>query len=388
MNLRTHLLALLLLPAACGDDAAVNPDAAPPAPDADPSAPDAGPPTTSTVFAVGTDYFSAGISSTVVVPSLALTQNAVEGVASTDPVVRRFGERIYVINRYGFDNVTILDAGDLQLVAQISTGAGTNPWDVAVVGDRIYVAALNAGGLLVIDASRPDDGVIDRVDLPALDLEDGNPNCNAVAVAGDRLYAACGLLDDNDMWLTPRGPGKLVSIDLADDSVDGTVHLISANPQGQILVTPSDGPLGGDLLIDTVNYFDLTAGCLERVSPGPAPRSNGCLIQHADLGGIVTGAAWTPDDRIYLAVTTGWDPDDYQPLGKVMIYDATTGTLSADAMTPDTERPFDLALCPTGHIAIADAAGGLRIYDPTGTEMTPDLLDLGLPPVSGGLTCY
>jgi hypothetical protein len=390
MYARTASLALAsLLFAACnGGNDLVVPDAAPGTPDAGPNDPDAGPQTTAMVFAVGTDYFSAGISSTIAVPSLELTQNAVAGVASTDPVVRQFGDRLYIINRYGFDNVTILDAGSLNLVAQISTGAGTNPWDVAVVGDRIYVAALNAGGLLVLDASRPDEGVVGRVDLPALDLEDGNPNCSALAISGDRLYVACGLLDDNDPWLTPRGPGKVVSIALDDESVDGTVHLMNANPQGHMIATPAGGPLGGDLLVDTVNYGDLTANCLERISTGAHPASNGCLIDHADLGGIITGAAWAPDDRLYLAITTGWDFEDYQPLGKVMIYDAGTGELADESMTPESQRAFDLALCPTGHVALADAAGGVRVYDPSGAEMTEEVLDLGLPPVSGGLVCF
>jgi len=343
---------------------------------------------TATVFAVATDYFSAGIASTVSVPGLEVTQGAVAGVASTDPVVRRFGDRIYVINRFGFDNVTILDAGTLQLVAQISTGAGSNPWDVAVVGDRIYVAALAAGGLLVLDASRPDDGVIDRIDMPAVDLADGNPNCSALAIAGDHLYAACGILDDNDPWLTPRGPGKIVSVDLADDSVDGTVRLENSNPQGHILVSAIDGPLGGDLLIDTVDYFDLTTHCVERVSRGAQPIALGCLIDHADLGGFVAAADWTGDGKLALAVTEGWDPDDYQPLGKVVVYDPGAPELAPASMTPSAQRPFDLAACPTGHLAIADAGGGVRVYDPAGSELTGDLLDLGLPPVSGGLVCY
>ena len=104
--------------------------------------------------------------------------------------------------------------------------------------------------------------------------------------------------------------------------------------------------------------------------------------------GIITGAAWGADDRLYLAITTGWDAVDYQPLGKVMIYDAGTGELADESMTPESQRAFDLALCPTGHVALADAAGGVRVYDPSGSEMTDEVLDLGLPPVSGGLVCY
>src|SRR3970282_2434510 len=166
MNLRT--LSALVLLAACGGSDPATPDAAPGAAPTDPAG-DAAPPSGATVFAVGTDFATAGIASTVAVPALEVTQGAVAGVASTDPVVRQFGDRIYVINRYGADNVTILDADTLALVAQISTGSGSNPWDVAVDGDRIYVAALAAGGLLILDARRPRDGGRESIVPHALD---------------------------------------------------------------------------------------------------------------------------------------------------------------------------------------------------------------------------
>jgi len=385
MNLRT--LSALVLLAACGGSDPATPDAAPGADATDPAV-DAAPPPGATVFAVGTDFATAGIASTVAVPALEVTQGAVAGVASTDPVVRQFGDRIYVINRYGADNVTILEADTLALVAQISTGSGSNPWDVAVDGDRIYVAALAADGLLILDASRPDDGVVDSIDLTALDPDDDNPNCSALAIAGGRLYVACGILDDTDPWLTPRGPGKVASIDLADDSVDGTVELTHPNPQGRLLVTPADGPLGGDLLIDTVSYADLTAQCLERVTPGAQPTAGGCLVQHADLGGFVSGASWVPSyDALVMAVTQGWDAEDYQPLGQARSYFPAEESLGISP-TPSSQRIFDLAICPTDHIVLADAAGGLRVYDFAWSELTTTLLDIGLPPVSGGLTCY
>src|SRR5690606_37442985 len=120
------------------------------------------------------------------------TQNAVAGVASTDPVVRRHGDRLYIINRFGADNVTVLDAGTLELVAQISTGPGSNPQDVAVDGDLLYVATMAGDGVAILDLTDPDAGVIDTIDLSPLDSAEDTPNCQTLALRGRHLMVACG----------------------------------------------------------------------------------------------------------------------------------------------------------------------------------------------------
>ena len=110
--------------AACGDDGRSGADAGPPAPDGgDGSATDR-----STAFAVATDFVATGIASTIAIPSLDVSPNAVDGVASTDPVVRHQDGRLYVINRFGQDNVTVLEAATLQLIGQVSTGVSMPSW--------------------------------------------------------------------------------------------------------------------------------------------------------------------------------------------------------------------------------------------------------------------
>lgn len=340
-----------------------------------------------TVFAVSTDFVSTGIASTVAIPSLEVTPNAIAGVASTDPTVRYIDGTIYVINRFGADNITIIDPETMMLVAQISTGSGTNPQDIAVVGTRLYIAAFGSGNVLVIDTARPSDGVIATIDVSAMD-PDGIPNCSTLAAVGDYVYVVCGVLDDTDGFFTPRGPGRLAVIDPSDDSLVTDIALASTNPQGQLMVAPEGSALAGELLIDSIpNYGDLTEGCIERITPGAAPATNGCLVQHAALGGYAGSMAWSGDD-LWLAVTTGWDDQDFQPLGAVIPFDTAQMQLADTPMTPATQRAFDIVRCPTGHLVVADAAGGLRVYDSAGLELTTAVLDLGLPPIGGGLTCY
>jgi YVTN family beta-propeller protein len=364
--------------AACGDD-----DASAPAADgsvgADSgAAPDGGGGAPAIAHAVGTDFESTGVLSRVELPAMTVTANAVAGVASSDPVLRAAGGKLYIVNRFGFDNVTIVDPATDQLVAQISTGNGTNPQDVAVVGDELFVAAFGAPGVIVLDASDPDAEPA-VIDLSAHDV-DGNPDCNSVYAIGDRVYASLELLDAE---FRPRGPGKVVVIDAATHEVTDVLDLERRNPFG-LLRDSGDG----GLLVATVEFpapGDEAAGfegCVERIDDGASPLAEGCVIDNADLGGYATGIA-AGDGGVWLSVATSYTE------GKVVQLDGEGNV--ARSITPVTQAASDLARCSTGHLVIADRAPdapGLRIYDAVGTELTTAPLDIGQPPVpTGGLVC-
>lgn len=371
-------LGLGLMGAACGDDSpgdGVRADASVP------GGPDAGP--GSTAFIVSGDFMGTGIASTIDVPSLRVTQNVIAGVASDDPTVRHIDGKHYIINRFNHDNIVIIDAASRALLGQISTGPGSNPQDVAVQGARIYVAALAAPGVLVLDADDPAAGVIETIDLSALDPGDGVPDCKSVYLAGDTLFVACAILSNFD----PSGPGKVAVIDTSDNSVVDVLELSTLNPVGRLHPTSATGPLGGDLLVATVVFGgELTTGCVERIGVTPAPEAKGCLIDNAALGGYATGYTYGADDVLYLSVTRGYDAGG--AIAEVRTYDAVAERLSDTAITSAGQRVFDLAQCPTGEWVFADASGGIRVYAASGDELTGDLLDVGLPPVEGGLVCF
>lgn len=337
---------------------------------------------TATAFAVAGDFAGTGVASTISVPGMDVTKNVLAAVASDDPAVRLHNGKLYIVNRNTANNVTILDASSMSLVAQI--GTGSNPQDVAVVGTKIYVASLAESGIQILDETRPDDGVIDTIDLSSLDAVDNMPDCNAVTVVGTTLYAACGVLDET---FTARGPGKIAIIDTSNDTLTTSIELVNDNPLGRLVPTPASGPLGGDLLIATnPSFVDLTAGCLERISTGDTPASNGCLIAGSDLGGYASAYAYAADsDTLWLSVTAGWDENG--TIAATHTYDVTGDELNTDAVS-GTHRTFDLAVCPTGHAILADTTGGMRVYTADGTELTTDVLDIGLPPVGGGVACF
>lgn len=332
----------------------------------------------STAFMVAGDFFSTGVASTISIPGLEVTPNAVAGVASNDPVVRYIDGSLYIVNRFGHDNITILDATTLSLIDQVSTGPGSNPQDVAVKGDTLYVAALGAAGILSIAS----DGSISTIDLSNLD-GDGLPDCNSVYLVDDTLVATCGLLTN----FAAVVPGKVVIIDTTDDSVEDTFDLSTRNPFGFIQKSDDNSRLGGDLLIGTVDFnVNITTGCVERISVTPTAQSLGCMIDNGLLGGYATGIAHGPGDTLYLAVTTGFDKNG--SIAHATSYDVQSGMLAAEPISGDGERIFNLARCPTGEWVFADGAGGMRVYDANGQQMTTGLLDIGLPPTGAGVVCY
>lgn len=354
--------------------------------DVDAAAPPDAADITATGLAVGTDYYTAGVATWVSLPGLSVDVGVPAGVASTDPVVRHTDGKVFIVNRYGYDNVTVLDAASRGLIAQISTGSGSNPQDVAVLGSKLYLPALATSGVVILDLDHPDDGVVGTIDLSSLDPDDGKPNCNSAQVVGDRLFVTCGILDDDDQWLTPRGPGKVVVIDTTSDSVLDQIDLDYANPVGFLRATVSESRLAGDLAIATVpNYGDLTEGCVEQISV-TGPLAVDCLLSNEELGGYASGMAFA-GATAWFAVTEGWDSEDYKALGAVRTYDVASGSLGADPLTAAEERPFDVAVCPTGHVLVSDAAGGIRVYDGQ-EEITEQVIDIGLPPVERGLICF
>ena len=378
-SLRTIALLALAASAACsGDDLSPAADAG-----ADPA--DAGD-GSATAFAVGTDFVAAGIASAIDIPALEVRQNAVDGVASTDPVVRHADGRIFLVNRFGADNVTVLDAATFQLVAQISTGAGSNPQDVAADGDLLYVPTLTGPGVAVVDLARPDEGVIDTIDLSRVDRADGEPNCHSAVRVGRRLAVVCGVLDEN---FRPRTRGRVVVVELDSGRVREPIALEHRRPFGFALAV-GFGPMVGDVLVATVpKFLDPAAdGCVERVHvAADPPVAAGCLVENQVLGGYASGMTTGADGEVWMAVTTGFDPDDYGPIGYAAAWNAAGGALAEPISGADV-RSMDVAACPGGTLVVTDATLGVRVYGPTGDEMTDAPLDLGLPPVANGLVCY
>src|SRR5262249_41966203 len=150
------------------------------------------------------------------------------------------------------NNVTILDANTHALHEQLGTGANSNPQDVAVLGDHLYVPVYGGVGVAVLTRGST---AIDTIDLGAGD-PDGHPDRESVYLAGGELYVACQLLGN----FTPRGPGKIYVVDPATKAIKRTITMQTDNPFSLLEPLPN-----GELVVSTVGNFD-GSGCIERVT--------------------------------------------------------------------------------------------------------------------------
>ena len=369
-----RLLILLSILAACGDNAKAVPDGG------SGNNGDSGTGSAAPLFkavVVGADFSSGtGLVSRLDLASLSMQTNAVAGVATSDPVIRHVGDKVYVINRSVGENVTILDAHNLLPVDQISTGANSNPQDVAVVGDKLYVPAYGTAGVVVLQ----NDQIAKTIDLGTLLGDpDGKPDCVSAYTVGTKVFVACGLLDANFM---PRGNGKVAVIDTTTDHATA-VTMPEKNPAGFFVQSP-----GGDLLISVVPSFDVFAnGCVMRV-PADGTTAPTCVPQLTNklLGGFVNAMSYGPDGKLWLAVVV--DKNFSTQSAQLVSFDGTT--LSA-AISGSSELITDLTACPDGSIVGVEStfgATGLRVFR-AGAEVTTAPLPIGLPPVfSGGVVCF
>ena len=150
-NLMLALVAFAVPAAACGgEDENILPSIDAPMQDID-AAVDADPTPRPTAVVVTGDFNVTGVFSTIDVATRAPMTNVLAGVAGGEPWIRKFGNELFIVNRAGGNNVTIVGGSPFRFVDQFGTGGGSNPQDVAVVGNKMYVPVFDAmGGLRVM----------------------------------------------------------------------------------------------------------------------------------------------------------------------------------------------------------------------------------------------
>jgi len=368
---RSLVLGLVLL-AACADDGTSNGNFTP--------APQA--------LAVSGDFDMTGVLTRLDLTTMDVAQNiGGTGAVSGDPVIRRIGDRVYVINRSGGNSVTVFDAETLAFVDQFGTGAGSNPQDVAIVGTALYVPAMGTSGVVKINSTT---GAVSTIALP-LDVVDDLPDCISAYAVGTKVYIACGLLDEN---FSARGPGVVAVLDTTTDTVMTTVTLPTPNPYNFIVKSPATSVFGGDLLIALLPSFtDYSTGCVARVSTGATPTAScaaGLLNSHLD-GTVIHMDVATDGSYLYLAVGR-LDANFENPAGALRRLDLATGVLRTQPLSPRTQMIQDVAACSDGSVVVADGTfgtAGLRLYNRDALEVTTAPLAIGLPPTFGNaLVCY
>jgi hypothetical protein len=338
-------------------------------------------------YILTTDYISGSLS---VVDLATRVVTCDVAVVSSDPVARCYRGLIYVVNRYGYDNVQVIDpAQGYVTVRQFSVGNGTNPQDIAFASpSKAYVSRLGSPDLLIVD---PSTGVtLGAIPLGAWADADGNPEAAHLAVVGDLLFVALGRLTN----FVPADTGLVVVVDMRADTVydadpltPGTqvVRLRGLNPGTDFAVLPGAEPLSDShLYIGCSGSWGALDGGVEDIvvpaqdgQPG-AIRSAGFAVTEDALGGdvldVVAGGGGHPyaivSDVAYNTSLVSWDPG--------------TGRLLATLYAPGEYSLSDAALDGRGELYVCNssfAAPGLFVYGAGSDTCLAGPLATCLPPV-------
>lgn len=390
------LIALILL-AACGDEPGQDlPDAQSTDAPVDASGPA---PERAVIVTPATNFTPGEPGSLAVVDidsrSLVTSVSAPAGAINEDPVLRYEAGELLVINRGTGNNITILNAQTLALVEQIGTGTSSNPQDVAVIGNKLFVPTMGNKGAVVLTRGS---STIEEIDL-SVDDPDEKPNCSSVQKVGNRLFVACGLLDDTMQFLPPRGPAKVYVLDASTFAIQSTLTLTTKNPIALMEKLPEFAPNAGDLLLPTID-FATGEGCVERIATSGTPSAAGCLVTNAQLGNFASRISLFATEfvgpvrsnivippMLFAAVP---DAVDFNKAA-MRSYELANNTLFEEK-TPDSQTISDVVVCPNSMtVVVADSrmgSSGLRVYSGNTEQTTAPLPTTTRPLSAHGLVCY
>ena len=331
----------------------------------------------SRAFVVTTDFQTGGMS------AIDLATRAVSvDVASVhkDARARWHGGLIYVLNRFGADNVQVLNpAAGFATVRQFSVGNGANPSDIVVVSPtKAYVSAYDRAQLQMWN---PATGAsLGSIDLSAFADADGLPEADHMARFGRWLFVALQRLDRTQGFI-PTDSSLVVVIDTANDTVvdvnpslPGTQAIVLArtNP----VTTFAWDPIGRRFYLGCVGAYGVLDGGIVRIDPA-AMSDDGVAITEAALMGDVSDVEWHSATHSYAIVS------DASFNTSLITWNPTAGTRLAPLFTPGGFGLADCALNDRGELYVCDnsfVVQGIRIFSAATDLQIAGPLGTGLPP--------
>ena len=331
----------------------------------------------SRAFVVTTDFQTGGMS------AIDLATRAVSvDVASVhkDARARWHGGLIYVLNRFGADNVQVLNpAAGFATVRQFSVGNGANPSDIVVVSPtKAYVSAYDRAQLQMWN---PATGAsLGSIDLSAFADADGLPEADHMARFGRWLFVALQRLDRTQGFI-PTDSSLVVVIDTANDTVvdvnpslPGTQAIVLArtNP----VTTFAWDPIGRRFYLGCVGAYGVLDGGIVRIDPA-AMSDDGVAITEAALMGDVSDVEWHSATHSYAIVS------DASFNTSLITWNPTAGTRLAPLFTPGGFGLADCALNDRGELYVCDnsfVVQGIRIFSAATDLEIAGPLGTGLPP--------
>jgi hypothetical protein len=332
------------------------------------------------VFVATTDFGSGAISTVELgPPRTAINDRA---AICSDAVVRFFFGQVYVIERFGCDNVRVLDPVTCSLVRQFSVGNGSNPNDICVVSPtKAYVTRYDSKDLWIVDPSTG--AFTGAISLRPFADKDGLPEMNRVVFHGGRVFVSCQRLD-RDNFFSPTDSSLVVVIDAQTDQVIDAdpvapgvqgILLPLTNPGTKFAATPE-----GNFLLGCSGSFGALDGGVVRLDPRTLAAT--VEVGEAALGGDVNAVCVPPGSigltRAFCVISDASfntklvSYERTGPANTTLVWPAT-GFVLADALVDDRDEVW---LCDR-----TMSGPGMRVFDAaTRAQLTASPIGTGLPP--------
>jgi hypothetical protein len=291
-----------------------------------------------------------------------------KGVIHSDSVARVYGNLVYVVGRLGADNITIYDPyKGFSVVKQFSVGSGSNPQDVAVYSNKIYVSKMASNDIDIY--SSLDYTKIGSIDISKYADKDGFAEPQNLLLYQDKLYLTVLRLD-KDNYYAPTDKSYLLVIDPKTDKIEKEIELGATNPFAGMVES------GGRIFIAETGKFGETDGRIEiySVRDGIITQQ---IIPESELGGDLNNITYSGDKLFSVISDSNFNTIliayDLTSSKKSIVYQSTGFSLAGISIY-------------NGRLYLCDRTKdkpGLRTFSTSDfTQKTTDPIDVGLPPVS------
>ncbi|MCX7945061.1 MAG: hypothetical protein N2746_11195, partial [Deltaproteobacteria bacterium] len=120
-------------------------------------------------------------------------------VIHTDAVAKVFNNIVYVVNRMGADNITVIDPKkNFSIIKQFSVGANTNPQDVAIIDNKMFVTKQLSNYIDIYETTNY--SKIGSIDISKYADADGNAEPQDMIIYNGKLYLTVLRLDKKNAF--------------------------------------------------------------------------------------------------------------------------------------------------------------------------------------------
>ena len=275
-------------------------------------------------FVFETDYSTGSLSS---IATATHTPSCDVASVHSDARLRYYNGLLYVVNRFGADNIQVIDPSTYSTVRQFSVGNGANPYDIAFASStKAYVTRYERNDLWVVN---PSTGLqTGTISLAAFADADGIPEMDHLMMVGPLLFVSVQRVNRPGGFV-PTDSSFVVVIDTRTDTV---VDCDTNAPGVQPIVLALRNPVtafqfdhaSSRLLLGCVGYYGALDGGIERIDP-VALTSAGVVAREDSLGGDIADLVWRDASKSYAIVSDAsfntllikWSPATGRKLGTV-----------------------------------------------------------------------